>query len=98
MIVSKSGRALAFASSFTVCLLAAGALAITLLGRPHGASITLDLPESLEFKTKVLELDGKKRIKRMKTITIMAYVLEDSIGLCGLLTTRNSQQRNRADL
>ena len=52
MVVSKSGRALAFASSFTVCLLAAGALAITLLGRPHGASITLDLPESLLPKAK----------------------------------------------
>src|SRR5579863_1330550 len=52
MIASKSGRALAFASSFTVCLLAAGALAITLLGRPHGASITLDLPESLLPKAK----------------------------------------------
>ena len=46
MFLSKSGRALAFASSFTVCLLAAGALAITLLGRPHGPSITLDLPQS----------------------------------------------------
>ena len=45
VFVSKSGRALAFASSFTVCLLAAGALAITLLGRAHGPSITLDLPD-----------------------------------------------------
>jgi uncharacterized protein len=43
---SKSGRALAFATSFTVCLLAAGALAITLWGRPHGPSITLDLPQT----------------------------------------------------
>jgi polysaccharide deacetylase 2 family uncharacterized protein YibQ len=47
VFVSKSGRALAFASSFTVCLMAAGALAITLLGRPHGPSITLDLPASV---------------------------------------------------
>ena len=52
MFASKGGRALAFASSFTVCLLAAGALAITLLGRPHGPSITLDLPESLLPKAK----------------------------------------------
>lgn len=44
MSAPKGGRALAFAASFTVCLLAAGALAITLLGRPHGPSITLDLP------------------------------------------------------
>lgn len=41
--VSNPGRALAFASSFTVCLLAAGSLAITLFGRPHGPAITLDL-------------------------------------------------------
>jgi polysaccharide deacetylase 2 family uncharacterized protein YibQ len=40
---SNPGRALAFASSFTVCLLAAGSLAITLFGRPHGPAITLDL-------------------------------------------------------
>jgi hypothetical protein len=40
---SNPGRALAFASSFTVCLLAAGCLAITLFGRPHGPAITLDL-------------------------------------------------------
>jgi polysaccharide deacetylase 2 family uncharacterized protein YibQ len=46
MFASKAGRALAFASSFTVCLLAAGALAITLWGRPHGPSIRLDLPAS----------------------------------------------------
>jgi polysaccharide deacetylase 2 family uncharacterized protein YibQ len=40
-----SVRALAFAASFTVCLLAAGALAITLFGR-HSAppSVSLDLP------------------------------------------------------
>jgi len=44
---SKSGRALAFACSFTACLLAAGALAITLLGHPGGgatASLELDIP------------------------------------------------------
>lgn len=45
LFASKAGRALAFACSFTVCLMAAGALAITLFGRPHGPSITLDLPE-----------------------------------------------------
>jgi polysaccharide deacetylase 2 family uncharacterized protein YibQ len=52
VFASKGGRALAFASAFTVCLLAAGALAITLLGRPHGPSITLNLPESLLPKAK----------------------------------------------
>lgn len=41
--VSNPGRALAFASSVTVCLLAAACLAITLFGRPHGPAITLDL-------------------------------------------------------
>lgn len=40
----RHGRALAFATSFTFCVLAAGALAITLFGRPHGPSIRLDLP------------------------------------------------------
>src|ERR1700712_3856941 len=40
---SNPGRALAFASSFTVCVLAAGSLAITLFGRPHGPAITLGL-------------------------------------------------------
>jgi polysaccharide deacetylase 2 family uncharacterized protein YibQ len=39
-----SGRALAFASAFTVCVLAAGALIITLVGRAHNPVITLDLP------------------------------------------------------
>jgi polysaccharide deacetylase 2 family uncharacterized protein YibQ len=43
-LASPAGRALAFASSFTVCLLAAGSLAITLFGRPHGPIATLDLP------------------------------------------------------
>jgi polysaccharide deacetylase 2 family uncharacterized protein YibQ len=41
--VSKAGRALAFASSFTVCVLAAGILAITLFGRPAAPAITLEL-------------------------------------------------------
>ncbi len=41
--VSKAGRALAFASSFTICLLAAGILAITLFGRPAAPAITLEL-------------------------------------------------------
>ncbi|MDB5735483.1 MAG: hypothetical protein JWN16_2120 [Alphaproteobacteria bacterium] len=45
MSASKAGRALAFASSFTICLLAAGSLAITLLGRPHPPAVTLQLPE-----------------------------------------------------
>ena len=52
VFASKGGRALAFASAFTVCLLAAGALVITLLGRPHGPSITLDLPASVLPKPK----------------------------------------------
>jgi uncharacterized protein len=50
VFASKAGRALAFACSFTVCLLAAGALAITLFGRPHGATITLDLPQTTRPK------------------------------------------------
>lgn len=41
--VSKAGRALAFASSVTACLLAAGILAITLFGRPAAPGITLEL-------------------------------------------------------
>jgi uncharacterized protein len=41
---SKAGRALSFGCSFTACLLAAGALAITLLGRPGGPTpVLLDL-------------------------------------------------------
>ncbi len=52
ILASKPGRALAFACSFTFCLLAAGALAITLLGRPHHAAITLDLPETPGHKPK----------------------------------------------
>ena len=48
LLASKSGRALAFAASFTVCLLAAGTLAITLLGHARGPTIVLDLPETAE--------------------------------------------------
>ena len=44
--VSKSGRALAFACSFTACLFAAGILAITLFGRPAAPGISLELGES----------------------------------------------------
>ena len=45
-LASKGGRALAFGCSFTVCLLAAGALVITLLGRPGGPiSVSLTLAE-----------------------------------------------------
>ncbi|HEY1876811.1 MAG TPA: divergent polysaccharide deacetylase family protein [Rhizomicrobium sp.] len=58
MFASKGGRALAFACSFTVCLLAAGALAITLLGRPHGPSITLDLPDRAVPKTRLSMLQA----------------------------------------
>src|SRR5258706_13364937 len=43
---SRPGRALAFGCSFTACLLAAGALTITLLGRPGGPPpILLELPQ-----------------------------------------------------
>ena len=41
--VSGSGRALAFACSFTACLFAAGILAITLFGRPAAPGISLEL-------------------------------------------------------
>jgi polysaccharide deacetylase 2 family uncharacterized protein YibQ len=44
VFASRGGRALAFACSFTICLMAAGALAITLFGRPHAPAILLDLP------------------------------------------------------
>jgi polysaccharide deacetylase 2 family uncharacterized protein YibQ len=53
MLTSKAGRALAFACSFTACLLAAGVLAITLLGRPRGPAITLELPESMGAASKI---------------------------------------------
>ena len=52
LLASKAGRALAFASSFTVCLLAAGTLAITLFGRPHGPTIQLDLAQTAETAAK----------------------------------------------
>jgi polysaccharide deacetylase 2 family uncharacterized protein YibQ len=52
MFASRAGRALVFASSFTACLLAGGVLAITLLGRPHGSSITLDLRGGVPPKAK----------------------------------------------
>jgi polysaccharide deacetylase 2 family uncharacterized protein YibQ len=42
---------LAFASSFTVCLLAAGALAITVFGRPAVPGITLELVHNEAVKT-----------------------------------------------
>lgn len=42
-LASKAGRALGFASSFTVCLVTAGALAITLWGRPKISSLTLEI-------------------------------------------------------
>src|SRR6218665_3278224 len=41
----KAARALAFATSFVICLMAAGALVITLLGQSHGPIATLDLGE-----------------------------------------------------
>ena len=43
LLTSRSGRALSFACSFTFCLMAAGALAITLFGRPHAPAIVMDL-------------------------------------------------------
>ncbi|OJT94906.1 MAG: hypothetical protein BGN82_02760 [Alphaproteobacteria bacterium 65-7] len=43
---SRSARALAFAGSFVVCLLAGGVLAITLMGQGHGPRYTLELPDS----------------------------------------------------
>jgi hypothetical protein len=46
---SRHGRALAFGCSFTACLLAAGALTITLLGRPAGSpAIRLELPQEAD--------------------------------------------------
>jgi polysaccharide deacetylase 2 family uncharacterized protein YibQ len=51
---SKSGRALAFACSFTVCLLAAGTLAITVWGNPGGsATASLELAEIAGAKPNV---------------------------------------------
>jgi len=52
-LASKAGRALAFGCSFTVCLLAAGALMITLLGRPGGPiAVSLDLADNSGAKPK----------------------------------------------
>lgn len=52
---SKPGRALAFGCSFLAFLLAAGALTITLLGRPGGpASVTLDLGDYNPIKPKTV--------------------------------------------
>src|SRR6184192_3847712 len=53
LLASKAGRGLAFACSFTVCLLAACVLAITLWGRPRGPAISLDLPESAGGASKI---------------------------------------------
>src|SRR5450432_102594 len=53
LLTSKAGRGLAFACSFVCCLLAAGALAITLLGRPGvPAAAMLDLPADMGGKPK----------------------------------------------
>jgi polysaccharide deacetylase 2 family uncharacterized protein YibQ len=43
-LTSKAGRALGFACAFTICLLAAAVLIVTLLGRSRGPAITLELP------------------------------------------------------
>ncbi len=52
-LASKAGRGLAFGYSFTACLLAAGALVITLLGHPGGpVSVTVDLAEIAGAKPK----------------------------------------------
>jgi polysaccharide deacetylase 2 family uncharacterized protein YibQ len=45
---AKPARALALAAAATVCALAAGALAITVLGKVHSADVTLDLPAPAE--------------------------------------------------
>jgi polysaccharide deacetylase 2 family uncharacterized protein YibQ len=50
---SRPGRALAFGCSFAACLLAAGALTITLLGRPGGPSaIQLELSQGVSSSSK----------------------------------------------
>src|SRR5258708_22730195 len=52
---SKAGRSLAFGCSFLACLLAAGALTITLLGRPGGPSpVTLELADYSPAKPKTI--------------------------------------------
>jgi polysaccharide deacetylase 2 family uncharacterized protein YibQ len=53
MSASKAGRALAFGYSFTACLMAAGILAITLLGHPGGpATVSLELDNAAIGKAK----------------------------------------------
>ena len=59
-ITPKSRAALAFASSFTVCLLAAGSLAITLLGRPHTAHVDLDLSAPAESHKPAMPIAAAK--------------------------------------
>ena len=50
-LASRPGRALAFGVSFTACLLAAGVMTITLLGRPGGSSaIRLELSQEASPK------------------------------------------------
>ncbi|HET7084221.1 MAG TPA: divergent polysaccharide deacetylase family protein [Rhizomicrobium sp.] len=52
---SKAGRGLAFGCSFLACLLAAGVLTITLLGRPGGPSaVRLELPDFSPAKPKTV--------------------------------------------
>jgi len=52
---SRPGRALAFGCSFLAFLLAAGALTITLLGRPGGpAAVTLELGDVSPAKPKTV--------------------------------------------
>jgi uncharacterized protein len=50
LAASGAGRHLAFAGSFTACLLAAGALAITVFGRPAVPGITLELTHTEAVK------------------------------------------------
>jgi uncharacterized protein len=56
---SKAGRALAFGCSFMACLMAAGALVITLLGHPGGpVSVTLELADNSGDRPKSAALIG----------------------------------------
>jgi polysaccharide deacetylase 2 family uncharacterized protein YibQ len=52
-VAPKARRALAFACAFTICLLAAGVLAITLLGRTRGSAVSLDLPDHAGTRPKI---------------------------------------------
>ena len=53
LFASRAGRALAFGCSFTACLLAAGVLTITVLGRPGGpARATLDQDRFASLKSR----------------------------------------------